>query len=129
VYNHCNICNISIYFCNIHMKQFQHTPKHLKHLKQMLATCAFKRKHLLAALTKMEARRHGARRRCEARCHGVTRRSPMRTDLGRGRDRRMERGHDGRHEFRQGHVARARTGSVPRAGRAACRASGRGRSP
>jgi hypothetical protein len=25
VYNHCNICNIPIYFYNIHMKHFQHT--------------------------------------------------------------------------------------------------------
>jgi hypothetical protein len=29
VYSHCNMCNISIYFCNIH----------LKHLKHTLATC------------------------------------------------------------------------------------------
>jgi hypothetical protein len=27
MYNHCNICNISIYFYNIHMKQLQHTYK------------------------------------------------------------------------------------------------------
>jgi hypothetical protein len=25
VYNHCNICNIPIYFYNIHMKHLQHT--------------------------------------------------------------------------------------------------------
>jgi hypothetical protein len=25
VYNHCNICNISIYFYNIHLKHLQHT--------------------------------------------------------------------------------------------------------
>ena len=25
VYNHCNICNIQIYFCNIHLKQLQYT--------------------------------------------------------------------------------------------------------
>jgi hypothetical protein len=25
VYNHCNICNIPIYFCNIHMKHLQYT--------------------------------------------------------------------------------------------------------
>jgi hypothetical protein len=25
VYGHCNICNISIYFCNIHVKHLQHT--------------------------------------------------------------------------------------------------------
>ena len=27
VYNHCNICNISIYFCNIRVKQSKHTSK------------------------------------------------------------------------------------------------------
>jgi hypothetical protein len=30
IYNHCNICNISIYFCNIRMKQLQHTYKTLE---------------------------------------------------------------------------------------------------
>jgi hypothetical protein len=25
VYNYCNICNIPIYFCDIHTKQLQHT--------------------------------------------------------------------------------------------------------
>jgi hypothetical protein len=25
VYNHCKICNIPIYFCNIYLKHFQHT--------------------------------------------------------------------------------------------------------
>ena len=27
VYNHCNICNIPIYFCNIHLKHLQRTSK------------------------------------------------------------------------------------------------------
>ena len=34
VYNHCDICNIPIYFCNIHIKYLQHayeTPETLKH--------------------------------------------------------------------------------------------------
>jgi hypothetical protein len=30
VYNHCNICNIPIYFCNIHLKHLQHTSKTFK---------------------------------------------------------------------------------------------------
>ena len=33
VYNHCNICNVLIYFCNIYMKHLQHaykTPKTLE---------------------------------------------------------------------------------------------------
>jgi hypothetical protein len=33
VYNHCNICNIPIYFCNIRMKR-------LKHTYETLETCA-----------------------------------------------------------------------------------------
>ena len=41
VYSHCNICNILIYFCNIHMNTCNIPLKHLKHLKHMLATCAF----------------------------------------------------------------------------------------
>jgi hypothetical protein len=38
VYNHCNICNILIYLCNIHTKHLQIPMKHLKH---MLTTCVF----------------------------------------------------------------------------------------
>jgi hypothetical protein len=30
VYNHCNICNIPIYFCNIHLKLLQHTSETLE---------------------------------------------------------------------------------------------------
>jgi hypothetical protein len=30
MYNHCNMCNITIYFCNIHMKHLQHTSETLK---------------------------------------------------------------------------------------------------
>jgi hypothetical protein len=41
VYNHCNICNISIYFCNTHIKHLQHTLKHLKHLKHRLQHALF----------------------------------------------------------------------------------------
>jgi hypothetical protein len=33
------ICNIPIYFCNIHMKHLQHTSGTSKTLKHMLATC------------------------------------------------------------------------------------------
>jgi len=32
VYNHCNICNIPNYFCNIHMKYLQHTSETSKTL-------------------------------------------------------------------------------------------------
>jgi hypothetical protein len=37
VYSNCNICSILIYFCNIHMKHFQHTSK----TSETLATCVF----------------------------------------------------------------------------------------
>jgi Na+-translocating ferredoxin:NAD+ oxidoreductase RNF subunit RnfB len=30
VYNHCNICNIPIYFCNIHTKHLQQTSETLE---------------------------------------------------------------------------------------------------
>ena len=33
VYNHCNMCNIPIYFCNIDIKHLQIPLKHQKHLK------------------------------------------------------------------------------------------------
>jgi hypothetical protein len=39
VYSHCNVCNILIYFCNIHIKHLQHISKNLKHLKHILTTC------------------------------------------------------------------------------------------
>jgi hypothetical protein len=40
MYSHCNMCNITVYFCNIKMKHLQHldeTSKTLEHTK--LATC------------------------------------------------------------------------------------------
>jgi hypothetical protein len=39
MYNHCNICNILVYFCNIRIKHLQHIP--LKFLKHTLAICTF----------------------------------------------------------------------------------------
>ena len=60
VYNHCNICNISIYFCNINMKHLQH----ISQTSETLKTDAYN-----MHLTKMEARRHRARRRYGAQCH------------------------------------------------------------
>jgi hypothetical protein len=32
VYNHCNICNISIYFCNIHLKRLQRISEILRNI-------------------------------------------------------------------------------------------------
>jgi hypothetical protein len=41
VYNHWNICNISIYFCNIHMKRLQYTCETSETLENTPATCVF----------------------------------------------------------------------------------------
>ena len=51
LYNHCNMCNISIYFCNIDINTCDISLEHLKHLKHMFCNILFQRKHLLAALT------------------------------------------------------------------------------
>jgi hypothetical protein len=40
VYSHCNICNIQIYFCNIHMKHLQHTSETLKNIRSKHALSA-----------------------------------------------------------------------------------------
>ena len=37
VYNHSNICNIQIHFCNIHMKQLQHKSE----ISETLETCVY----------------------------------------------------------------------------------------
>jgi hypothetical protein len=95
VYNYCNICNISIYFCNIHMKHLQHTFETSETLEKDACNICFQAQHLLVPWTKMEAYRRGALCRRGARCYGVAWRSPVwssSTDLGRGRGRRMECG-------------------------------------
>jgi hypothetical protein len=40
VYNHCNICNISLYFCNTHKKHLQHTSKTLSRRLQHVFSSA-----------------------------------------------------------------------------------------
>jgi hypothetical protein len=55
VYNHCNIYNILIYFCNIHLKQLQPL-KHKKTFKHTLATCVFSISQYLLVACEMEAR-------------------------------------------------------------------------
>jgi hypothetical protein len=53
VYNHYNICNISIYFYNIHMKHLQHTSETIETYS---CNMRFQRNTSLL-LSKMEARR------------------------------------------------------------------------
>ena len=43
VYNHCNICNVPIYFYNIHMKHLQDNSETIATLKTDTSKCAFKR--------------------------------------------------------------------------------------
>jgi hypothetical protein len=53
VYNHCNICNISVSFCNIHMKHLQHTSE-----TSETYSCNMRFQHNISLLLdKMEARR------------------------------------------------------------------------
>jgi hypothetical protein len=47
VYNNYNICNIPIYFCNIHMKRLQHTSKTSKTLETNTCNIRFQAQHLL----------------------------------------------------------------------------------
>ena len=74
MYNHCNTCNIAIYFCNIRMKTLCNIPlKYLKHLNIRLQYALLAQCHLaawtnerLSLRSSMPARRsaaaHGARR-------------------------------------------------------------------
>jgi hypothetical protein len=120
VYNHCNICNISIYFCNIHMKHLQHTSEISETPYTKACNLRFQAQHLLVAWKKMEARRCRTRCRRGARHYGVC----------GGRWCGARRQHGPWHGLRQvdgarpqweaesgwGHTARARVGSVSWAG-------------
>jgi hypothetical protein len=55
VYNYCNICNISIYFCNIRMKHLQHTSKMSEILQTYTWNIHFQR-NISLLLERMEAR-------------------------------------------------------------------------
>jgi hypothetical protein len=50
VYRHCNICNISIYFCNIYIKRLQYTT-------ETIETYAWNTRNTPLLLRRMEARR------------------------------------------------------------------------
>jgi hypothetical protein len=90
----CNHCNI----CNIHMKHLRRTSETSKTLETDACNMRFQAQHLLAAWTKIEARRRGAR------CYGMVRRSLVwkssaaRTSAG-GQGRQMERGHNKKREY------------------------------
>jgi hypothetical protein len=49
IYNHCDICNITIYFCNIYMKHLQHTSKTSATLETDTSNIRFQAQHVLAA--------------------------------------------------------------------------------
>jgi hypothetical protein len=52
MYSHCHICNIPIYFFNIHMKHLQHASETPKTLETYTYNMRFQAQHLLAACTK-----------------------------------------------------------------------------
>jgi hypothetical protein len=107
VYSYYNMCNISIYFCNIYYNTYNKPWKHLKHLNHTIATCAFSVAFVccLTGLSTQISKPQSVKEVAGVELVGDT-------DLGRGR--RMEHGHDGRHESRSKHLAcracRARRG-------------------
>jgi hypothetical protein len=56
VYNHCNMCNITIYFCNIHMKHLQHISKTSETIETYFCNMHFQR-NVSLLLGKIEAHR------------------------------------------------------------------------
>jgi hypothetical protein len=68
VYNHCNICNIPIYFCNIHTEHLQHTSDTSKTLETYSCNISFQR-NICLLLGRLKAHRRGAQ------CRRVTRSS------------------------------------------------------
>jgi hypothetical protein len=48
VYNHCDICNIPIYFCNIRVKHLQHTFKTFRTLE--IYACNMRFQHSVTLL-------------------------------------------------------------------------------
>ena len=57
MYNHCNICNITIYFCNIHMKHLQHTYKTSETLENIRLHHALSAQPISLLLGRMKAHR------------------------------------------------------------------------
>ena len=111
-YNHCNICNIRSTFatsilnnCNIYLWNIWNTWNiGLQHaLSSATSTCYLDENRGSSTRSSITAWSSMPRSKVEvARVELVGS-----TDLSRGRDRRMERGCDGRREFRQGHRVRA----------------------
>ena len=65
VYIHCNMCNITIYFCNIQMKHLQHIhTKHLQHTSETsepIETYSYNmrfQRNISLLLGRMEARQY-----------------------------------------------------------------------
>jgi hypothetical protein len=53
LYNHCNICNILIYFCNIHLKHFQYISEIFETLETYACNMHFQR-NITLLLGRME---------------------------------------------------------------------------
>ena len=82
MYNHYNICNIPIYFCNINLKHLQHTSEISETLETDSCSMRFQR----SGAEVVDVELVGG------------------TDLDRGYCRRMERGRNGTCESVRGHV-------------------------
>ena len=57
MYSHCNMCNIPIYFCNIYMKQLQHTSETSETLDTHFCNMCFQL-NISSLLGRMEAHWH-----------------------------------------------------------------------
>ena len=85
--NTCNICNIPIYFCNIHMKHLQHAYETPETLETYACKMHFSTQHLLAAW----AHRGTSTRSSMPARSSMPRRSPVRSSSARGPRRRKAR--------------------------------------
>jgi hypothetical protein len=104
MYNHCNMCNIPIYFCNIYIKYMQHTSKTSETIETYFCNVRFQ--HNISLLFgKMEARR----------CLVFTRGSGLAALVGRGQ-RQWHYIAEGRHQpHEQGGCGRVTWRGQPRA--------------
>jgi hypothetical protein len=102
VYSHYNMCNIPISFCNIDIQHLQHTSETSKTLETYYCNMRFQ--HSIGLL-RGEERLVNAKLDAGAKLDATE--VAGGTNLSRGKGWQIERGHDGRHESRRGHTARA----------------------
>ena len=108
MYSHCNMCNILIYFCNMHMKHLQHTSKTSETLETYTCNMCFQVQHLLAAWTNGSSSTRSL----------ALARSSMPRAVGRSPDERLCR--SGNRMGRRGPCARCPRGVLEKGRRRAC---------